>query len=121
MAYMQPGYLTSIRSGIISVGNLTQGPPWETSGTIRSGLQRRYPHSTIILIANELFPHVERYQGANTNPNRIYGYDEERTAENIRFENLRINGELILRPEQGNFVINEYARGVSFHKIEEDK
>ena len=61
------------------------------------------------------------YQGANTNPNRIYGYDEERTAENIRFENLRINGELILRPEQGNFVINEYARGVSFHKIEEDK
>lgn len=61
------------------------------------------------------------YNGANTNPNRIYGYDEERAAENIRFENLRINGELILRPEQGNFVMNEYARGVSFHKIEEDK
>ena len=121
---MQPG-IWPHGSGIIPSG-LTQGPPWETSGTIRS-VERRYPHSTIILIANELLLHGRAdfrnitYQGANTNPNRIYGYDEERTAENIRFENLRINGELILRPEQGNFVINEYARGVSFHKIEEDK
>lgn len=54
------------------------------------------------------------YNGANAHPSRIYGYDEQRLAENIRFENLRINGELILQAEQGNFAVNEYARGVSF-------
>lgn len=54
------------------------------------------------------------YNGANAHPSRIFGFDEQRVAENIHFENLRINGELIQQAEQGNFVVNEYARGISF-------
>lgn len=54
------------------------------------------------------------YNGANTHPSRIFGFDEQRVAENIHFENLQINGELIQQAEQGNFVVNEYARGISF-------
>jgi hypothetical protein len=54
------------------------------------------------------------YNGANANPSRIFGFDEQRAVHNIRFENLRINGELILQAEQGKFVINEHAHGVSF-------
>ncbi|WP_373228594.1 glycosyl hydrolase family 28 protein [Cohnella sp.] len=54
------------------------------------------------------------YNGANTNPNRIHGFDAERIVEGVRFINLRINGELILNSEQGNFDINDYANGISF-------
>ncbi|WP_309121603.1 glycosyl hydrolase family 28 protein [Paenibacillus sp.] len=66
-------------------------------------------------IENIVFRNI-RYDGANKNPNRIYGHDAEKVVENIRFENLRINGELILHPEQGNFDINGFAKGVSFHE-----
>lgn len=54
------------------------------------------------------------YNGANTNPNRIHGFDAERIVEGVRFVNLRINGELIMNSEKGNFDINEYANGISF-------
>ncbi|MFC5467953.1 glycosyl hydrolase family 28 protein [Cohnella suwonensis] len=54
------------------------------------------------------------YNGANTNPNRIHGFDAERVVEGVRFINLRINGELILNSDKGNFDINEYAYGISF-------
>lgn len=54
------------------------------------------------------------YNGANTNPNRIHGFDAQRCVEGVRFINLRINGELILNSEQGNFDINDYANGISF-------
>lgn len=66
-------------------------------------------------IENIVFQNVS-YDGPNTNPNRIYGYDAEKVVEDIRFENLRINGQLILHPEQGNFDINGYAKGISFHE-----
>ena len=69
-------------------------------------------------IENILFRNIS-YNGANANPNRIYGYDQDRDVENIRFENLQINGELILQPEQGNFDINPFAIGVSFHGANE--
>ncbi len=69
-------------------------------------------------IKNIVFRNIS-YNGRNANPNRIYGYDQERGVENVRFENLRINGELVLQPEQGNFVINTFAKGVSFHAVDE--
>lgn len=54
------------------------------------------------------------YNGANTNPNRIQGYDAERSVEGVRFINLRINEELVLNAEKGNFDINEYTKDISF-------
>lgn len=54
------------------------------------------------------------YNGANTNPNRIHGFDAQRCVEGVRFINLRINGELVLNSGMGNFDINGYANGISF-------
>lgn len=54
------------------------------------------------------------YNGANTNPNRIQGFDAERPVEGIHFINLRINGEVVLNSEMGNFEINDYANDISF-------
>lgn len=58
------------------------------------------------------------YNGANTNPNRIYGFDEKRRVDRIRFEDLIINGSLIGSAEQGNFDINEHAGNVVFSIVE---
>jgi hypothetical protein len=59
------------------------------------------------------------YQEANTNPNRIYGYDQERIIENVRFENVRINGKLVTDAEEGNIVVNGFVTGISFTCEEE--
>jgi hypothetical protein len=56
------------------------------------------------------------YNGKNENRNRIYGFDRERSVEGVTFTNLRINGELILNAEQGNFEINEFVSGIQFRK-----
>jgi hypothetical protein len=56
------------------------------------------------------------YNGRNENKNLIYGFNPERCVEGVTFTNLRINGELILSAEQGNFEINEFASGIQFHK-----
>lgn len=64
-------------------------------------------------IENVLFRNVS-FHGPNTNPNRIYGFNQERMVEGVRFENLRINGELILDAEQGHFEINDFAKEISF-------
>ena len=56
------------------------------------------------------------YNGKNENKNRIYGFDHERRVEGVTFTNLRINGELILSAEQGNFEINEFVSGIQFRK-----
>lgn len=54
------------------------------------------------------------YNGANTNPNRIHGFDAERYVKDVHFINLRINGDIVLNSEKGNFDINEYTDGISF-------
>jgi hypothetical protein len=54
------------------------------------------------------------YNGANRNPSQILGFDAERGVAGVHFSGLRINGEEILRPEDGNFVMNEYAQNVTF-------
>lgn len=65
------------------------------------------------LIENIRFENIS-YTGANTHQNRIYGFDKERIVRRVHFENLRINGQLILDARQGNFDINEYVEGVIF-------
>jgi hypothetical protein len=59
------------------------------------------------------------YQGANTNPNRIYGYDQERVIKDIRFENVQINGKPITCAEEGNIDVNSFVKGICFTSNEE--
>ncbi|MEK3699720.1 glycosyl hydrolase family 28 protein [Paenibacillus sp. FSL R10-2199] len=54
------------------------------------------------------------YNGDTSHPSQIFGYDEERTINNISFTRLSVNGRLILQPESGFMEINEFTRGVSF-------
>ncbi|WP_028608972.1 glycosyl hydrolase family 28 protein [Paenibacillus harenae] len=71
-------------------------------------------------IENVQFRNVT-YNGKNENKNRIYGFDRERTVEGVIFTNLCINGEWILDAEQGNFDINEHAKGIQFRKEGREK
>lgn len=49
-------------------------------------------------------------------PSFLIGYDDgEHSVENIRIQNLRINGQVVTDPEAGNFTI-EKARGVRFSR-----
>ncbi|MNM08540.1 Glycosyl hydrolase family 49 [compost metagenome] len=64
-------------------------------------------------IENVIFKNIS-YNGANANPNRIYGFDGERPVDGVTFINLRINGQLILDAQQGHFDINDYAKRIAF-------
>jgi hypothetical protein len=64
-------------------------------------------------IENITFRNIQ-YNGANVNPNRIYGFDSDRIVEGVSFVNLRINGELVLDEKQGNFDINGFTKQISF-------
>ncbi|WP_339243856.1 glycosyl hydrolase family 28 protein [Paenibacillus sp. FSL R10-2796] len=55
------------------------------------------------------------YNGKNTNPSRIFGYDEERGVKDIYFYNLQINGEVIVDLNNKQFVVNEFASGIYLH------
>ncbi|SFF08940.1 Glycosyl hydrolases family 28 [Paenibacillus algorifonticola] len=64
-------------------------------------------------IENITFRNVA-YNGDNSNPNRIYGFDEERPVENITFVNLRINNKWISDASEGHFQINAFAKNIKF-------
>lgn len=55
------------------------------------------------------------YNGHNTNPSRIFGYDEERRVQDIYFINVRINGEVIVDLKNKHFVVNEFTSGICLH------
>lgn len=80
-------------------------------------------------IENVLFKDIT-YNGTNAELSIIAGYNEERKVKNIRFENLKINGEVIYddmpsKPkwyktgDMARFSIGEYVEGVTFTKTEE--
>ncbi len=54
------------------------------------------------------------YRGANQNPSCIAGYGPDRVVKDVTFENLCINGEKALSPEQANLEIGPYAENVTF-------
>lgn len=56
------------------------------------------------------------YNGDNSNPIQILGYDDERVVHHVNFKNLKINGQAIQQPEQGMFEVNNYAYGILFEK-----
>ena len=77
-------------------------------------------------IENILFKDIS-YNGNNAELSMIIGYNEERKVKNIRFENLRINGQLITDDMPGKpawyktadmarFFIGEFVEGVEFLK-----
>lgn len=77
-------------------------------------------------IENVLFKDIA-YNGKNAEFSIIAGYDKERKVKNIRFENLRINGEVIYddmpsKPkwyktgDMARFFIGEHVEGVTFGK-----
>lgn len=80
-------------------------------------------------IENVLFKDIS-YNGTNAELSIIAGYNEERKVKDIRFENLRINGEVIYddmpdKPkwyktgDMARFSIGEHVEGVTFTKTEE--
>ena len=77
-------------------------------------------------IENILFKDIT-YTGKNAELSMIIGYSEERKVKNIRFENLRINGELITDDMPGKpawyktsdmarFFVGEFVEEVTFVK-----
>ena len=56
------------------------------------------------------------YNGSNKNTNLIKGFDEKRYVDSIYFQNLRINGKLILNPGDANLAIEPFAYHVIFSK-----
>lgn len=54
------------------------------------------------------------YHGRNANPSVIDGADAVRNVDGVTFENLRINGQLILGAQAGNFQIGANAFNVRF-------
>ncbi|MDQ0060306.1 glycosyl hydrolase family 28 protein [Paenibacillus harenae] len=54
------------------------------------------------------------YNGRNEHPSRIYGFDEERMVTDIKFINVRINGEVVTDANSGKFDINEFAYGIQY-------
>jgi hypothetical protein len=44
-------------------------------------------------------------------PSFLIGYDDgEHSVENVRIQNLRINGEVVTSPEMGNFTIEKVKK-----------
>lgn len=77
-------------------------------------------------IENVLFKDIT-YDGENAELSQIIGYDEERTVKNIRFENLKINGQVIWDDMPGKpkwyktadmarFFVGEHVENVEFVK-----
>ncbi len=55
------------------------------------------------------------YNGANSNPSHIRGYDEERMVKNVSFENVVINGKRIKSFEEGNIEVGEFVENITIN------
>lgn len=66
-------------------------------------------------IYNIYFKNIS-YNGADLSPSIIQGYDATRGVKGVTFENLRINGKLILNPSAANFAIGPFAENIIFKK-----
>ncbi|MGG1517329.1 glycosyl hydrolase family 28 protein [Paenibacillus oryzisoli] len=64
-------------------------------------------------VRNITFENIS-FDGECDHPSVIGGYDERRTVEGVTFRNLRMNGRLILSPEEGNFAVGPHAHRIVF-------
>lgn len=62
-------------------------------------------------IENIMFSDIT-YNGNTTNPSRIFGYDEDRRVKDIYFDNVQINGEVVVDLQNEQFLVNEYVSGI---------
>ena len=65
-------------------------------------------------IKNIVFRNI-KFNGNNEHLNYIKGYDETRSVDSVRFENLQINGKRIMSAEEGNFRIGPFVKNVIFN------
>jgi hypothetical protein len=65
-------------------------------------------------IENIVFSNIT-YNGNNTNPSRLLGYDEEKRVKGIHFQNVQINGKVIIDLDNELFLVNEFVSGVTLH------
>lgn len=56
------------------------------------------------------------YNGGHVNPSIIKGYNADRAVKGITIKNLKINGELVTNPKEGNIKIGDFATKVTFQK-----
>lgn len=54
------------------------------------------------------------YTGDNTNSSNLTGYSTNRKVEDITFENLMVNGNLVLSAQDGNISINNHTSNIQF-------
>jgi len=66
-------------------------------------------------IENILFKNIS-YSGVNLIPSVIAGLDDEHSIKNIRFENLKVNGSVVLNADSANIRIGKYTKGIAFSK-----
>lgn len=66
-------------------------------------------------IENFLFKNIS-FNGNGANPSIIEGFSEDRKIKNVVFENLRINGKLVLDAETAGINIGKFVAGVKFVK-----
>lgn len=106
----------------IRIENLRRGMLFN----LRVCFNRKYCHAPGRGIEDITFRNVS-YNGGAPNLSIITGYNEQRRVKNIRFENLRINGELITddmptKPkwyktgDMANIYIGEHTEQISFGK-----
>lgn len=54
------------------------------------------------------------YTGEGEFASEIKGYDEDRKVVDVRFKNLYVRGRHVLKPQDGNIRIGEFAEGIVF-------
>ena len=54
------------------------------------------------------------YTSSNAGGGQIYGYDANRLTQNVTFENLKVNGNVITSASAGNFSVGNYTNNINF-------
>jgi len=104
-------YVKNITFEDIRIGDFQEG----TLFNLRVVQNAKYNTGPGKGIENILFKNIN-YTGSNLNPSVISGFDSTHAIKNIRFQNLKINGKLILDADSGNIKTGNYATDVVFSK-----
>ncbi len=63
---------------------------------------------------NDVYVKNVSYTGTNANTNNIYGKFVNQLTQNVTFENLKVNGNVVTSASAGNFAIGSYASNINF-------
>lgn len=101
--------ISNVRFEDIRVEDFTQGQLLN----VRTVYNSKYNTAPGRGVDNVYFKNVS-YNGTGDSISQIAGYDAIRMVKNVTFENLRINGKLILDAPTGNINIGNYTQNVQF-------